>query len=254
MNNKPSRNNFNSNQSYEIALRAWQLRHMRQLMPQSAQNALVRALERHRNVRRLPGRTHLDVMLHLNKIRQERNKIIKRTHEGVNLINLYPTTTNFKSTREGVLLGRLLQKHKNLEKRGELFRKMYRALRLKLPTQETRNTFLYRYNDQMKKTMDAARRNAAARHIEHRMMSPHFAIGRKLMRLRVLRNLAENSNLGLKRKRNNNSTHPRNQNTNETNENYRQYLIQWYNNRNINTSKNMALSQLKNRMKRKNKK
>lgn len=97
------------------------------------------------------------------------------------------------------------------------------------------------------------KKNAAARHIEKVMTSPHYALGRKLL-LRQFQGFQPLSNelqLGEKRRRNNNnSSEPRNQRTNETNENYRRYLLQWLRNKNMNLTNNAALNRLRNVVKK----
>lgn len=250
-NNKPRRNNYNSKAAYEAALRTWQLRHMRELMPRSAQNALARALESHRSNRRLPGQpTPLQVALNLEKYAKMYKKGQKDLERTDALTNLYFGSPDH--TRERLLYPRVRQQYNRALYRRDLARNMYTRMKKKVPP-SMRSLFdnIKSENlDTRQHFMNAARHNAAARHIEHRMVSPHFALGRKLQKLKFLRNAGE-LNVGQKRKRNNT---PRNKNNSETNENYRQYLIQWYRNKGINTNNNMALSQLKKRFQRNNKK
>lgn len=240
--------------NYHARLRAWQLRHMRELMPRSAQNALARALESHQESRRLPGQpTPLQVALNLEKIKKMYKKAENERHKAWTIRNLY--TGYAPHTRESILRQRVHENSLKARALKDLYHNMYTRMKMKLPPSTgVRIAFNLEYPNvgNKFKYMNAMRRNAAARHIEHRMTSPHFALGRKLQKLKFLRNAGE-LNVGQKRKRNNNYS-PRNKNNSETNENYRQYLIQWYRNKGINTNNNMALSQLKKRFQRNNKK
>lgn len=241
----PNRNNANSNENYQKKVnqwiqntknyenyRAWQLKHMRELMPAIAQEGLGRALARARNTR--PGRTPLRVYMNRKRLSNEEDRLnneIEKLERSRNLYGrmiqalpgglsgFFERKTNylqrqlnalwagnrrhvpgFERRREHILYNKLAERINRLKAR----RRIIRRARIKIRHPAV-NTMM------PKEQINALRRNSLAQYIEWAMGNPSTPLGQRLLRKRAL---AAAAAVAPKKPKNFNS-----------NENYERYLM-----------------------------
>ena len=204
--------------------RNWQLRHMKELMPLSAQQGLARALSRVRNVRYPPGRSLLRAHMNLQAIENERKKVRNQIMSLLQYKSYYnkwgrgERATSKKRTREDILYEKIASKIKKLKNRNSiLFQMKLKLSRFKFGPSGPGGPSMggpsmnYINQENLKKIM---RENALARHLEWAVRSPHFRIGRTLLRKEATRNINLNELAALAPKKRNNF------NSNEAYHNY----------------------------------
>ena len=213
-------------------------------LPKSVQNALARALRNIRNSSQPEGLTRFRAFVNMTKI-YKAYKELKEQEKTLNLMQNFYYHPNKPGTKEHKVWEKITHNLYKLRERERLLSQMFNKL-IPITKHFPANVGKFRLNFMPRgtKTEKALRLNAAVRHIEQAMTSPHTQIGRKLLMKKISTQIENNRHSqGMKRPRNNNNK-PRPKNNSESDENYRRYILNWLRGRNVQVNNNANLNHL----------